>query len=397
MRKNGINRELRPIEGGVCAPEGYSANAVSCGIRNDGGLDFMMILSRRRCAVGFVGATGKNAGAPVKVTKKNLRLGYARAMIANGGIANALIGEGEGLAFKTCDLFFYHGLERTEIALASTGEIGREFPLDKLEKGVQPLLAGLTCSHQASLAAAEAIRAEGEEARQLSFSFDLGDYPCKIGAIFKGGRQTAPNMATFLAFLTTDVNISTPMLQKALKAAVRETLNLLNLDGTPSPNDCVCIFANGEAGNYKIDCADSEYKKFCYALNATLTEVCKATARADGRQIFRCRVVGAISKEVARAVAKTVVGAAAVKEALKAGRVDCKSVFFSALQESNPLQLQKLRLTLRSGRGETILYEDGEELPTDATRIANILSAEEVELSLALCEGNFQATAYGNL
>ncbi len=397
MRKNGVNRELRPIDGGVCAPEGYEANGVSCGLRNEGGLDFMMILSARRCAVGFVGATGKNVGAPVSVTKKNMRMGYARAIVANGGVANALIENGEKLAFKVCDLFFPHGLERTEIVLASTGRIGKPLPIDKIEKGVKPLLDGLCASPEASLRAAEAIRAEDSAAKQLSFAFDLGDYPCKIGAIFKGGRQTAPNMATFLAFLTTDVNVSTPMLQRALEAEVRETLNMLNLDGTPSPNDCVCIFANGKAGNYKIDCEDSEYKKFTYALRGVLTEICKATAREGGKRIFRCQVRGGISKELSRTIAKSIVGAESVKEGIRNNNLDVKSVLFLALQAGNALNATKFKLGVRSVKGEILLYERGEEIPVSLPIVDKILNADEVELFLDLQEGNFQATAYGNL
>ncbi len=397
MRKNGINRELRPIDGGVCAPEGYQANGVACGLREDGSLDFMMILSERRCAVGFVGATGKNVGAPVLVTKKNMRMGYARAIIANGGVANALIKEGERLAFKTCDLFFLHGLERTEIVLASTGEIGKPFSVAALEKGVKPLLDGLTADGEGSLRAVKAIRSADSEGKQLSFAFALGDYPCKIGVIFKGGRQTAPNMATFLAFLTTDVNISTPMLQRALEAEVRETLNMLNLDGTPSPNDCVAIFANGRAGNYKIDCEDSEYKKFAYALRATLIEVCRATAREGGKRLFRCQVHGAISKEVARSVAKALVGAEPIKEGLRKGRIDVKSALFLALEQGNHLKVERIRLGVRSAMGEVIVYENGETLPLLPTILNKYVEGEEVELFLALSEGNFQATAYGNL
>ncbi len=397
MRKNGINRELRPIGGGVCAPDGYQANGVSCGLREDGGLDFMMILSARRCSVGFVGATGKNVGAPVSVTKKNLRMGYARAIIANGGIANALINEGEKLALKTCDLFFLHGLERTEIVLASTGRIGKRLPIAALEEGVKPLLDGLAADEEGSFRAASAIRAEDSEGKQLSFAFDLGDYPCKIGVIFKGGRQTAPNMATFLAFITTDVNISTPMLQRALEAEVRETLNMLNLDGTPSPNDCVCIFANGKAGNYKIDCEDSEYKKFTYALRATLIEVCKATAKEGGERLFCSRVRGAISKEVARAVAKRLVGAEEIKKGLKKGKIDVRSVLFLALEECNCLKAEKLRLGVSSTAGEVILYEGGEELFVSPPILDKLLAGEDVELFLSLGEGNFQAIGYGNL
>ena len=107
MRKNGINQELRPIEGGVCAPEGYKANAVSCGIRENGELDFAMILSERRCAVACVYATGDMLGGPVKVSKRNMRLGYARAMLVNGGVANCLGQDSEKLALSVCDLFFF--------------------------------------------------------------------------------------------------------------------------------------------------------------------------------------------------------------------------------------------------------------------------------------------------
>ena len=103
MRKNSINRELRPIEGGVCAPEGYKANAVACGIKKDGGLDFAMILSEKRCAVGCVFAQGNTVGAPAKVSKKNMRMGYARAMLVNSGVANCTGEKSEKFALSVCD------------------------------------------------------------------------------------------------------------------------------------------------------------------------------------------------------------------------------------------------------------------------------------------------------
>ncbi len=397
MRKNGINRELRQIDGGVCAPDGYTAGSISCGLKKDGAPDFMMILSARRCAVGFVGATGNNVGAPVKVTKKNMRMGYARAVIANGGVANVLKEDGEKLAYKVCDAFFSYGLERTEIVLASTGKIGEEFPVSLLEKGAKPLMDGLSASVEGSVNAANALSSAECEGKQLSFAFDLGDYPCKIGVIWKGGRNASPNMATFLAFLTTDANISTPMLQKALEAETRETLNQLNVGGIPSPNDCVCIFANGRAGNYKIDCMDSEYKKFTYALRGVLTEICKATAKEGGEKVFICRVSGGISKEVSRVVSKAIVGSPAVKEGLKGGKVDCESILFTALKEGNPLRVEKLRILLSSEFGEVVLYEDGKGIPMATARIEKLLSAEAFTLHVELHEGNFQAQAYGSL
>lgn len=398
MRKNGINRQLRPIEGGVCAPDGYKANAVSCGFRENGGLDFAMILSERRCAVGCVYASGDTLGGPVKVSKKNMRRGYARAIIANGGIANCMGKDSEKLALGVCDLFFSHGLERTEIVIASTGYIGRSLDVEDFKVGVKPLLNGLAASHEQSLKAAMAIKSDDSEVKQLSFGFDLGDYPCKMGVIFKGGPQISPNMATFLAFLTTDVSISTEMLQKALEAETRETLNMLNLDGVQSPNDTVCIFANGRAGNYKITCEDSEYKKFSSALRAVLWEVCKVTVKENAKKILRCKVKDALSKQVARAVAKSLVGSTLFKQAIINEEIDVEGIVYAIAQEtSHSMKFEKLQVVLRSEAGEFVLFEDGRKIIPSKEVLRKILDSMEIELYIDMGESNFSALAYSRI
>ena len=397
MSKNSINRELRPIDGGVCAPEGYKANAVACGIKKDGELDFAMILSEKRCAVGCVYAHGNTIGAPVKVSKKNMRYGYARAMLVNSGVANCVGEKSEKLALSVCDLFFSHGLERTEIVIASTGEIGKRIDLEPFKQGVKPLLDGLASSHENSLKAARAIMTEDSEVKQLSFSFDLGDYPCKIGAIFKGGPQTSPNMATFLAFLTTDVNISTPMLQKALEAETRETLNQLNLDGVSSPNDTVCIFANGRAGNYKIACEDTEYQKFTFALRSVLTEICRVTAKDGAKKVITCQVKGAKSKQVARAVSKSVVGASGVKECLSKGEIDVEYLVYTAIENAEHIKADKLQISLSSCKGDFVLYVDAEKIIPSKEVIENILSADEVKIEINLFDGNYASLVFGRI
>ncbi len=395
MRKNGINRELRPISGGICAPEGYLANGVASGIRADNGLDFGMIFTKRRCSVGCVYATGNTVGAPVKVSKKNMRNGYARAVLVNGGVANALQKEGEKLALSVCDLFFYYGIERTEIVLTSTGEMGKPLTLAPFQKSFRSLYEGLGASEEHGALLTQAMHGEGE-AKQLSFAFDLGDYPCKMGVVFKGGRYSAPNMATFLAFLTTDVNITAPMLQKALEAEVRETLNQLNVGGTPSPNDTVCILANGGAGNYRIDRQDSEYKKFTYALRAVLKEICLTTARAVG-QAFTCKVTGGISKEVARSVAKSVVGASGVKASLAQGYVDVESVFCTLAEKATLEYPEKVRIELRSDKRGVTLYEANRAFPFAKELLTSLFADGEVEIFLDMQAGNYSAIAIGSI
>lgn len=398
MRKNGINQEIRPIKGGICAPDGYKANAVSCGIRENGELDFAMILSERRCSVGCVYATGETLGGPVRVSKKNMRLGYARGILVNGGVANCLGEESEKLALSVCDLFFSHGLERTELVIASTGYIGKRLELESFEKGVKPLLKGLSSSDEHSLMVAKAIMTEDKQPKQLSFAFDLGDYPCKIGVVFKGGPQISPNMATFLAFLTTDVNISSAMLQKALEAETRETLNMLNLDGVQSPNDTVCIFANGRAGNYKISCEDSEYKKFARALRFVLWEVCKVTVQEDSKKVLYCKVNNAISKQVARAVAKDLVGLSQFKQSIKEEKMDIEGIVYAIAQStSHYLKTENLHVSIYSENGEFLLYDDECTFFPSKEVLERILSPMEVGLVIDMREGNFSALAYSKI
>ncbi len=395
MRRNGVRGELRPVEGGICAPEGYAANAVACGIRKDG-LDFCMIYSPKRCSVACAYASGKTQGAPVKVSKKNMRSGYIRAIVCNGGIANAVQSGGEALALSVCDLFFPYGVERGEILLCSTGKMGEQPSLAPFQAGVRPLWQGLASSAEKSGMVARAISSEGETGKELAFSFDLGDYPCKIGMIFKGGRNVSPNMATFLAFLTTDVNISGPMLQRALNAELNETLNLLNLGGLPSPNDTVCVMANGRAGNYRIDSPDSEYKKFARALRAALTEVCRECAKSYGKP-FACKVAGASSKEVARSVSKRLAGAKAIKEGLATGEFKGEYALCALLSVEYALRIEELQISLRSERGEVVLYEDERQFSFSKERLLDLLSGEEVELCVDFKEGNYQSTAFGIL
>ncbi len=395
MKRNDARREVFPIAGGICAPEGYEANAVACGIRKEG-LDFGMIYSPKRCSVACAYASGKTQGAPVKVSKKNMRSGYIRAIVCNGGLANAVQSGGEELALSVCDLFFPYGVERGEILLCSTGKMGEKLSLAPFQSGVRPLWLGLASSAEKSAVFATAISSREEEAKELAFSFDLGNYPCKIGVIFKGGRNLSPNMATFLAFLTTDVNISTPMLQRALNAALNETLNLLNLGGIPSPNDTVCIMANGRAGNYRIDYPDAEYKKFSRALGAVLVEICRECAKNYGKP-FTCKVAGASSKEVSRSVAKLLVGAQAVKEGLRTGEFKGEEVFCLLTSVEYPLRLEKLQISLRSANGEVVLYEDERQFTFAKEGLTSLLLGENLELRVHFKDGNYQSTAFGIL
>ena len=397
MRKNAINRELREIPGGVCAPSGFKVNAISCGIRPNGGLDLGLIATDRRCSAAGVYSSASMQGEPVLVTKKHLKRGYASAIIANGGIANVYV-DGKGTRTdRMCHALDMAGLfSANEVIVASTGEIGKRLDFSLIESQLKPLARGLECSEEKGKLFAQAISSDDSKAYQFSYGFDLGDIPCKIGGIYKGDLHVAPNMATTLVFLTTDVNITSEMLQKALSAETRETLNMLDLDGAPSPNDMACIMANGRAGNYIISCADTEYSKFCFVLRSVLLKICNKIIRADSeKRPFVCKVRGVKSKQIARAVAKKVIASEALKAGLQKGTVDVKAVLYAVLDFTPSVDLNNVSVQMHTPENSIAIFEKGIYLSIEKERLAPFLQSESICLDVNLHMGNYSATAFG--
>ena len=324
-RKNGVNRELYPIDGGVCAPNGFSANAVCAGfLPHSNKYDLALIASDKRCPTAAVYSTSAVVGAPIPVCKRHLKYGVSYGVIINSGIANVFQENGEDLAEKVCQMTAnLLKVDRADILIASTGKIEPSLELKTFENALKNLTSGLESTHAGSLRAAQAITTTDKHVKQLSYRFHLGDFPCTIGAIFKGNQRVSPKMATTLGVITTDVNISPEMLQRAFSATARDSFNLLDIDGVASPNDMFCIMANGHAGNCKIEYADSEYKKFCYVLKEVALEICKKIATEGERgKVLTCRVLGSKSKQVARSISKKVATSTELKKALFENRMD---------------------------------------------------------------------------
>lgn len=395
MRKNGVNRKLREIPGGVCAPEGFRANGIACGIKTEGE-DLALIVADRRCPTACVYSLDSAQSGTAAVSKKHLKYGVARAIIANSGTANLFHPNGERLAETVCRTLAKHSnLDANEAVIASTGRVDSTLTLRPFEEGVPALWKGLTADEEGSLRAARAIMTTDRYPKQVAYEFDLGDFPCKIGAIFKGNTRVCPNMATMLAFLTTDISISPEMLQKALSTAVKDTFNLLWVDGVSSPNDTVCIMANGKAGNYKISCMDSEYDKFVYALREVLTELCKKILQ-DGESILLYgKVTGAKSKQAAREIAKKLVGAQAIKERLAKGVLDGESVLYTAASVMEDLDGSKCRVFAESGGKKLIVFDEGRALNVKSEHFIKLLENTELTVGIHLGEGNYTAQAFG--
>lgn len=396
MRKNGINNDLRFIDGGICAVDGFKAGGVCCGIKNEDEYDLAMIIAERKCRAACVYSQSPVVGAPIPITKKHLSNGLAQAILINSGAANVFLPNGEVLAGSATRLVEkYHNISYDDVIIASTGLIGKALTIDDFDRGIAALRVHMGTTRAHSKAAAEAITSNGERAKHFAFSFDLGDFPCKIAGVFKGKMHVSPNMATTLVFLTTDVNISQAMLARALAAETRETLNMLALDGEPSPNDMACIMTTCKAGNYIIDCVDSEYAKFTRALRAVLTYICEGIASESAGQIIRCRVLGAKSKPLARTISKRLATSDVVKRAVLRNQIDVDGILFILSEFEGIQDYAGAQIFLQTADKKVAIYEDERKIAIFDETLREILRASDLILGVCIGKGNYASTAYG--
>lgn len=399
MRKNGVNKEMKPVAGGICASKGFSANGIHCGIRrNKSKKDLALIVCEKRAATACVYTKNLVKGAPILVTQKHVADGYARAVIVNSGNANTCNADGVEIAEGMCSLVEkYCGISASDTVVASTGVIGQKLSLDPIAGGIKTLAEGLGSSPECSHAAAEAIMTTDTVSKEISFEFELGDIKCRIGAICKGVGMLCPNMATMLMFITTDVNITPEMLQKALSADVKDSLNMVSVDRDTSTNDTLCLMASGLAGNALIDRADTDYKKFCRALHAVTTEMCRKIA-ADGEgatKLIECRVTGAKSKQVARTVAKSVVCSNLLKAAMFGADANWGRVLCAIGYSGAEIDIDKIEVAFSSKAGKIVVCEEGRGIDFSEETAKKILTEKEIDILIDLHDGNYTSTAWG--
>ena len=380
----------------MCAPKGFRANGVHCGIRkNKVKKDLALIVADKRCATACAYTRNLVKGAPILVTKKNVEDGYAQAVIVNSGNANTCNANGVEIAEAMCALVErYTGIPKGDVVVASTGVIGQQLSIDPIAAGMEELTKGLGDN---STAAAEAIMTTDTVKKEAAVSFELGGKQVKLGVICKGVGMICPNMATMLMFLTTDAAITHEMLQKAVSADVKDSLNMLSVDRDTSTNDTLCILASGLAGNPVIDAEGEDFDIFCRALHTVTTEMCKKLA-ADGEgatRLIECRVRGAKTKEDARLAAKSVVNSNLVKAMIfgadaNGGRVMCALGYAGA-----DLDPMKIDVDFRSEAGTLPAYKQGSALPFSEDFAKRVLSEKEIVIDVDLNGGAFEATAWG--
>lgn len=385
------------IPGGVAAAKGFTAAGVHCGIRkNKSKRDLALILADCLCNAAAVYTQNLVCGAPVTVTKQNLADGKARAVVCNSGIANTCNADGIEKAEGMCEITAKElGIAPGEVIVASTGVIGQPLDLDPVKSGMPQLVNEL--SKDGSGNAAQAIMTTDTRKKEFALTFTLGGKECTIGAISKGSGMIHPNMATMLCFITTDVAISSPMLQKALSAAVADSFNMLSIDGDTSTNDMACILASGKAGNREIATEGESFTLFTQMLSTLLIRIAQEMAR-DGEgatKLVVCEVSGAKDRQAARTVAKSVICSSLVKTAMFGadanwGRVLCAMGYAGA-----EIDVTKADVSFASPAGRVEVCQNGAGIPFSEERAKQVLLEEEIKIDVRLHDGEACAEAFG--
>lgn len=386
------------VDGGVCAAKGFQASGVHCGLRKSQEKpDLALIYCEKSCNTASVYTQNKVKGAPIAVTKKNLADGKAQAIIVNSGNANTCNLDGEEKAEQMCQLIATElSLEPTDIVVASTGIIGEILPIEPIASHVGALKAQLSPNgnHNAS----QAILTTDLVEKVHGISFDLAGKTCTIGGIAKGSGMIHPNMATMLCFLTTDVAISSEMLQKALSAVVQDTFNMISVDGDTSTNDMVTVMASGLAENPEITVDSSEaYQIFQSALFEAMKVLCKKIAQ-DGEgatKLIEVQVQTADSIEQAKLVAKSVVTSSLFKSAVFGKDPNWGRILCAVGYTEGDFDINQVSVTLKSSLGEVKVCENGRGVPFEDAKGSHVLGDTEIQIIIGMNTGTHNATAWG--
>ena len=388
---------MQIISGGVTAAKGFKAGGIHCGIRkNRTKRDLSLILSEKKANAAAVYTTNAVKGAPLIVTKNNIADGMATAIICNSGNANTCNANGIEIAEETCKLLGDAlGIDKSDVVVASTGVIGQPLDIEPIRNGIPALIKAV--NENGSQDAAEGIMTTDTKVKEVAVEFTVGGKTCKIGGIAKGSGMIHPDMATMLVFITTDCNISSEMLKKALSTDIENTFNMVSVDGDTSTNDMVCVLANGMAENEEITSETEDFKTFMKALNTVTVHLCRCIA-GDGEgatKLLECKVSGAESEKIAKTVAKSVICSSLTKAAMFGADANWGRVLCAIGYSKAPVDVTKIDVSFKSLKGEIAVCKNGAGIEFSEEKAKEILLEEEIEIIINLNSGNSTATAWG--
>ncbi len=387
---------MKTVSGSVCAPKGFRASGIHCGIRkNKDKKDLALIVSDVRASAAAVYTTNLVYGAPIKVTRAHIADGYAQAMICNSGNANTCNANGVEIAEKmsslTADAL---GIRSEDIIIASTGVIGQPLDITPIANGMGELVDSLGANDSD---AAEAIMTTDTKPKEIAVTFEIDGKTCTMGGIAKGSGMIHPNMATMLVFITTDCAITPQMLQKALSTDIANTFNMVSVDGDTSTNDMVSVMANGMAGNAVIDKDGEDFDTFMKALNTICTHLCRCIA-GDGEgatKLLECSVEGAKDEKCAKTVAKSVICSSLVKAAMFGSDANWGRILCAIGYSGADVDVEKIDVSFKSKMGEIPVCKNGSGIEFSEEKAKEILLCDEIYILINLNSGEFSSTAWG--
>lgn len=377
---------------GVTFAKGFTAAGVKAGIKKSGNLDVAVIYTKTQAVVAGTFTQNKVAAAPVYVSKEVVATGTAHAIVANAGCANACTGQ-QGLddAHKMAQIAANElGVNADDVIVGSTGVIGVNLPMDKLEAGIKDAVANL--SADGSDNAGRAIITTDTHSKSVTCEFELSGKTVRMGAIAKGSGMIRPNMATMLCYITTDIAIDQALLQKAVSGCVEKSFNMISVDGDMSTNDMVIVLANGEANNAKITEENADYQIFFDKLMMLCTELAKQIA-ADGEgasKFLTINVKGAKSFADAKTVGMAIANSPLVKTAFFGedpnwGRVIC-AVGYSGADMVPEKTVVKF--------GGITIFANGTGATYDEKALAHVMKQKDIVIDIELNMGQEDATVW---
>lgn len=386
------------VDGGVCAAEGFTAGGVIAGIKagNTTKRDLAMIYCAERCRTAALFTSNKVKGAPIIVSKEHLKDGYAQAVIVNSGNANTCNPDGIEIAEEMCELTAQAlDIDVNDVLVGSTGVIGQKLDIKPIRIMIPTLAKSLSMKNSGD--AVEAIMTTDTRKKEIAVEFELDGRKCHVGGISKGSGMINPNMATMLAFITTDVAIAGELLEKALRKVNYLTYNMVSVDGDTSTNDTLILMSSGLAKNSEIICEDKSYEIFENALYAVMMNLARETAR-DGEgatKLIECIVNGAPSEQAARAAAKSVISSNLVKAALFAADANWGRILCALGYADADFDIENVSVELASSKGKLTVCAEGAGIAFSEETAAEILSEEEVKILVDLHDGFCSAVAWG--
>ena len=395
MNNSNEQNNLKIIKGqSITYPKGFKAAGINSGIRVKR-KDLALIYSEKVATAAAVYTQNKFKAAPLWVTEENLARsdGKLQAILINSGVANACTGERGLKDARYTVKYVSENLQIKEeyVAVTSTGKIGEFLPMDKMRDGVREAVSELSLEGGAD--AAEAILTTDTRKKEIAINFTLNGQEIRIGGIAKGSGMIHPNMATMLAFVTTDIAIESSLLQDALTEVIGKTFNMVTIDGDTSTNDMVIVLANGLAGNRTIVEKNEDYHQFRDNLYAVTEYLAKEIVR-DGEgatKLIEVEVKNALTDIDAGKIAKAIAGSLLVKAAIYGHDPNWGRIFAAAGYSGAQIDVDKIDLFVKEK-----IVSDGQPLSFSKEEVRKYLEeSAEIKIVIDLKIGNGKATAWG--